>query len=150
MLTLTKKTGYGLIAMSCLAELEPGQLLSARQVAERTQMPVSLVRNVLKTLSAAGYVESVRGSRGGYRLAKAPEAVTLCALIDDIEGPVSLAECVRGRRGRRQAENCRLADCCPIAEPVRHVHERFRQFLEGITLAEIMHSAGLCEASANV
>lgn len=141
MLSLTKKTGYGLIAMASLAQLGPGELLSARQIAERTGMPPSLVTNALKSLCASGYVNSVRGAHGGYKLACHPDRINLGDLIADIEGPVRLTECVMGRRAKRQAANCELSDRCPIAEPIRRVHEKLRDFLKNVTLAEIVESA---------
>ncbi len=94
MLSLTKKTGYGLIAMAHLAELPEGRVASAREIAELYGIPTALLMNVLKDLAAAGYVESLRGSRGGYRLARRPEGVNLADLVAAIEGPVPQAECV--------------------------------------------------------
>lgn len=70
MLALTKKTGYGLIAMAHLAELPEGRVCSAREIAALYEIPAALLMNVLKALSSAGYVESFRGARGGYRLAR--------------------------------------------------------------------------------
>ncbi|KKK99134.1 hypothetical protein LCGC14_2635800, partial [marine sediment metagenome] len=96
MLNMTKKTGYGLIAMTHLASLGDGELACARKISEQFGLPTSLMMNVLKQLSAAGFVESVRGARGGYRLAKHPEDISLADLVEALEGPVRLAECVAG------------------------------------------------------
>ena len=82
MLNMTKKTGYGLIAMTHLASLSGGELACARKIAEQFNLPTSLMMNVLKQLSAAGFVESVRGARGGYRLAKRPEDISLADLVE--------------------------------------------------------------------
>ena len=66
MISLTKKTGYGLIALAHLATLPDEKVCSAREIAGRYDMPLSLLMNVLKELASAGYVDSVRGSHGGY------------------------------------------------------------------------------------
>jgi len=135
MLALTKKTGYGLIAMTHLAELGEGQVSSASRIAERFGVPRSLLMNVLKELSAAGYVESVRGARGGYRLAREAGAISLADLIEAVEGPIRLAACVAGRAGTGGA--CKLMENCPIADPVHRVHRKLRDFLRQVTLADI-------------
>jgi Rrf2 family protein len=137
MLALTRKTGYALAALSYLAGLPEGRLASARRIAERFDAPTALMMNVLKELAAAGCVESVRGARGGYRLAVAPEDVTLAQIVTVLEGPVRLAECVRdGRRGRES--RCQIVARCPVCGPIRRVHRRVKDLLEAVTLAELM------------
>ena len=142
MLALTKKTGYGLIAMTHLARLQAGQVASAREVADRYNIPTSLLMNVLKELAAAGYIESLRGPHGGYRLAVDPGQVTLADLITALEGPIRLAECIADEQGVSDDQPCRLLDSCPIADPVHRVHRRLSDFLRTVTLAEIVAPAG--------
>ena len=137
MLALTKKTGYGLIAMTYLAGLDEGQVASAREIAERFDVPTSLLMNVLKELSAAGYVESVRGAHGGYRLALDPEEISLADLVTAVEGPIRLAQCVAGKDPSADSEPCRLLEQCPVADPVHRVQRRLSDFLKTVTLAEI-------------
>ena len=81
MLALTKRTGYALVAMAHLAKLPDGELSSAREIAEQFGVPSSLLMNVLKDLASAGYVESVRGARGGYRLGVDPAEISLNDLV---------------------------------------------------------------------
>jgi len=141
MLSLTKKTGYGLIAMTHLARLEQGEVSSAREIAERFGVPASLLMNVLKELAAGGYVESVRGARGGYRLARPAEEITLADLVAAVEGPIRLAECVTDLAGDDAECTCQLMARCPIADPVHRVHRRLNDFLKKVTLAEIVEPA---------
>lgn len=141
MLALTRKTGYALIALTHLAELDEGELSPAREIADRYDAPRALTMNVLKDLAAAGYVESVRGARGGYRLATPLEEVTLADLISAIEGPVQLAECVGQVVPAKHGGACRIRRTCPIVDPIHRVHRRLREFLGRITLAEIVNPA---------
>ncbi len=138
MLALTKKTGYGLIAMAYLAGLERGHLACAREIADRFSVPTALLMNVLKRLSGAGYVESVRGARGGYRLARAPEDINLAEVVTALEGPIRLAECVSGQAGDPDECECTIMDRCPIADPVHRVQRKLSDFLKTVTLAEIV------------
>jgi len=155
MLSLTKKAGYGLIAMTHLARLNPGELASAREIAGLYGVPSSLLMNVLKVLAVAGYVESIRGAHGGYRLAHEPEEISLADVISAVEGPIRLAECIAARRGgegRPAAMEgaapegpCPLIARCPIADPVHRVHRRLHDFLKTVTLAEIVGPVPVAE-----
>jgi len=138
MLALTKKAGYALIAMTHLASLPEAQVASAREIAGKFGVPKSLLMNVLKELATAGYVESLRGARGGYRLKRRPEQINLADLIAVLEGPVRLVECVTGQAGGKTKCSIRLMARCPIADPIHRVHRRINEFLKNVTLAEIV------------
>ncbi len=141
MLALTKKTSYGLIAMAHLARLGPDSVASAREIAELFGTPTSLLMNVLKELATAGYVESVRGAKGGYRLAARPEEINLADLIGAIERPVRQAECVTHVAGDSQECTLETMARCPIADPVHRVHRKLNDFLKKMTLADIVEPA---------
>lgn len=140
MLALTKKTGYGLIAMTHLARLGDQEVTSAREIAELFGVPAGLLMNVLKELCTTGYVESVRGARGGYRLARRPEEINLADLIGAIERPVRSAECMTDRAGDEEC-TCEQMARCPVADPVHRVHRKLNDFLKKVTLAEIVEPA---------
>lgn len=138
MLALTKKTDYALIALSYLARRLEG-VMSARELAKVSQVPLPILTNILKTLAHAGMVVSERGSTGGYSLAKSPESISLDELITAIEGPVHFVQCVSaGREAHRNP--CELEPCCSIRQPAHRVHGRLKQFLETVTLAELLEN----------
>ena len=143
MLALTRKTEYALVAMTHLAGLGPGELASTRKIAGLFGVPTSLLMNVLKKLASEGYVESTRGARGGYRLARAPEQINLADLVGALEGPVRLADCMGGEGGDNGRQACRIAGKCPIADPVRRVGHKLTAFLKEFTLAEIVDGPDL-------
>ncbi len=133
MLTLTRKTEYALIAMCHLARV--GQnVVSARDIAEEHHVPLPLLMNVLKKLNRTGYINSVRGARGGYVLVAKPEELTLAKLIEAVEGPVHLTRCTNPDSAGRK---CDLTHCCPVRDSLVKVHHKLRHFLADITLAEL-------------
>jgi Rrf2 family protein len=138
MLALTKKTGYGLIAMTHLATLPQDRLASAREIADLFGVPASLLMNVLKQLAAAGYVESVRGVRGGYRLARRPDQINLADMVTALEGPIRLAKCITEQAGADTECTELLMARCPILDPVHRVQRKLNDFLKKLTLAEIV------------
>lgn len=139
MLTLNKKTGYGLIALTHLAGLARGEVASAREMAERSGAPAALLCNALKILAAEGLVESVRGARGGYRLSTPPESIDMERVIAVLEGPVRLAEC--GGDESPAQRRCSVNWPCPISEPLRKIQAGLSEFLRGVTLADVMNSS---------
>jgi Rrf2 family protein len=136
MLALTKKTDYALIALSQLAR-RPGALLSAREVAGATRVPLSVLMNILKTLAGAGIIISERGVRGGYRLARPADSISLFELIGAVEGPFHLVQCIGSEHGNGR-HSCDLEPCCSIRAPALRVHDRMSEFLRGVTLAELV------------
>ncbi len=144
MFSLTKRTGYALVALSHLARLPEGELASAREIGERFGVPVPLLMNVLKRLAAAGYVASVRGVRGGYRLARPAVEISLADVVSAIEGPVALAECLADGDGRDGCR-CQVLARCPLVGPLRKVHRRLQGVLADTTLAELAGQAALTD-----
>lgn len=140
MLALTRKTDYALIALVHLARAGAGSI-SARQIAAHYGVPLPLLMNILKTLAQEGLIRSVRGAKGGYSLALRADQITLDRLIGAIEGPVRFVRCVPPRRPAGRA-GCELVDTCPVRSPVQRLHRRLREFLSGLTLADLAEERG--------
>lgn len=140
MFALTKKTGYALIALSYLAE-RSSEIVSARRIAEDCGIPQALLTNILKELARTEIVKSERGSYGGYALARAPEDITLYELISTTEGEWRFVRCLLSDDGTRK-EPCELELSCPVRTPANRIQERFKRFLEEVTLAELVPDNG--------
>lgn len=141
MLGLTKKTDYALIALAYLARRRDS-LVSAREIARATRMPLPILTNVLKTLAGEGIVASERGAHGGYGLAHAAHGISLFDLIGAVEGPVQFVQCADREPGAADStdarDTCSLEPCCLIRRSALRVHERFREFLRSVSLAELL------------
>ena len=140
MLALTKKTDYALIALSHMAPRSE-DVLSAREIAEASGLPLPILTNVLKTLAGAGVVFSTRGASGGYGLAKPLENISLYELLISIEGPFQFVQCALAEVESNKAA-CDLEPSCPIRRPVFRIHDRLRDFLQSVSLAEIVGDTG--------
>ena len=139
MLALSKKCDYALIALAYLAS-PVGRVASATKIAQRFDLPVRVLMNVLKQLAQEGLVHSARGSRGGYSLTSDPRKITLGQLVRIIEGPIGLAKCLPKTDS---AKKCSVHDQCPVRWPVARVQEKIESFLDEITIAHI--TAGMQE-----
>jgi len=137
MLALTKKTDYALIALSEMARRN-GTVTSARELASATSVPQSVLTNILKMLSSAGLVASMRGANGGYALARPVEEMTLRELIAAIEGPIQFVQCAVEPSASKKSP-CDLEGSCPVRTPALRVHDRLESFLSQVSLAEIVN-----------
>ena len=137
MLALTKKTDYALIALSHLAK-RPEGVVSAREIAEASGVPLPILTNILKTLTNAGIVISARGAYGGYGLARPTEAISLHELITVIEGSFHLVQCMLAA-AHPNKNPCELEPSCPIRHPASKLHGRLKEFLENVSLAEVVY-----------
>jgi len=136
MLALTKKTDYALLALSYLARRR-GALISARELSGLSRISQPILTNILKSLAQAGIVDSERGVNGGYVLALSAEKVTLESVISAIEGPLRFVQCTADP-SMKDAVGCELADNCPVRHPAQRINVRLREFLESVTLAEVI------------
>lgn len=150
MLALTKRTEYALIALHYM--IEQGAIAddakafgshppaSAREIAERYQMPLPLLMNILKKLSQENVLVSLRGAKGGYALAVDPKKMTLARLIEVLEAPVCLVDCAmikRDANGNVIQPDCKINDRCPVRGPLRGLHAKLVDFLSSVTLYDI-------------
>ena len=87
MLRITKQTDYGIVLMTCFAIDEAGRVQNARDVARDTNLPLPTVSKILKALARGGVLISHRGVKGGYSLARSPEAITIDAEPREIHAP---------------------------------------------------------------
>ncbi|MFN8629585.1 MAG: Rrf2 family transcriptional regulator [Chloroflexota bacterium] len=93
-LELTKRGDYAVRAMLALTRGAGNGLLSARRIADAMDIPVRFLPQVLADLQRAGLIEAAPGRAGGYRLARAPESVSLLQVIEAVEGDSRRQSCV--------------------------------------------------------
>jgi FeS assembly SUF system regulator len=92
MLRMSKLTDYGILLLTHMARGDT-PMRTAQELAQASQVPVPTVSKILKELCRAGIVDSHRGRRGGYSLARPAEAISVAAIVEALEGPVSVTEC---------------------------------------------------------
>ncbi len=105
---------------------------------------LSLLMNVMKDLQRVGLVESSRGARGGYLLARDLGRINLLDVVMAMEGAVKLTPCCQEQEAETAAHegrtDCSMQPICPMMEPIRRLNDRFVDFLRQISLADLMES----------
>lgn len=117
---------------------------NALDLAERTGLPVPTVSKILATLARDGMLLSVRGAKGGYRLAMAPERITVAAIIAAIDGPIALTQCVDA------AGSCNVETLCPTRAGWHKINAAILGALSGVTLADLMPAPGAIAAPISI
>lgn len=135
MLQLTKRTEYGLIALTHLAQ-RAGSVSSVREICASYPMPRRLVAEVLKDLCHANLVASHRGSSGGYSLARAPETISVGDAVGALEGHPALTSCVSF--GLHVAQTCGVESVCPIRSPIETLRIELWRLLTRTTLRDLL------------
>lgn len=131
MIRMTKQTDYGIVLLTRMAGL-PDRLFNATELAAESRLPQPTVSKILKILARAGLLDSQRGVKGGYTLARDPEAISVTEIIGALEGPIGITECIDDTPGE-----CSHEAGCPVRGNWHRINEAIRQALDGINLAEM-------------
>jgi Rrf2 family protein len=131
MLRLSKKADYALMAMKHLATRTDVDSASAREIAEQYDIPVELMAKVLQRLARRGLLTSHQGTRGGYRLSKAPSSISVADIIQAIDGPLTVTAC------STEAENCGQYSKCSVRDPLWRIKDRILAALATCSLQEV-------------
>jgi len=83
---ISAKSVYGVSALVTLAKNNPTELIQIKDIAISAGLPQGYLEQILPTLKTHGFVESVRGANGGYRLSKLPKEITLYDVLMALEG----------------------------------------------------------------
>jgi Rrf2 family protein len=136
---LPESTEWLLHSATALAQLGPGGIASAAQLAEHYELPAAYLAKQLQVLVRAGLLSATTGPRGGFRLARDPGEITLLDLVEAIDGagsPYRCAEIRQQGRGALPPENCRRT--CVIAAKMAAAHKAWRASLAAVTLADVV------------
>lgn len=125
---------YGLIVSVHLARRGGADPVPARDMAESEGLPADYVEQILLKLRRAGLVTSVRGAKGGYHLARDPDAITVKDVIEAAEDTTFQVNC---DVHQVDPDRCRPSTACSIRPVWRALHRKIDEVLESFTLADL-------------
>ncbi len=105
---ITRQADYAIRAVLFLARLGPNQRAATSTVAQEQRIPPSFLAKIISQLSIAGLLHTSRGARGGVSLAREPKEISLLDVVEAIDGPILLNECVG------EASTCTFDKDCPL------------------------------------
>ncbi len=128
---ITRQADYAVRAMVYLAQIGSERRASTSQIAQEKQIPPSFLAKIVSQLSVAGLLQTSRGARGGVSLAKAAEEISLLDVVEAIDGPILLNECV-GDHGA-----CVFGDDCPMKPVWCDAQKELVERLNSVNFAQL-------------
>jgi len=105
---ITRQADYAVRAVLYLAKIDGKDRAPTSQIAREQHIPPSFLAKIVSQLSVAGVVQTSRGARGGVSLSRHPSNITLLEVVEAIDGPIALNECVRN------PNSCEFCDSCDV------------------------------------
>ena len=133
-LKLTTKGRYGLRAVIDLAVYAKEEPVSLAAVAERQNISISYLEQLIAKLKKAGIVKSTRGAQGGYTLAKTPDKISVGEILRALEGTLNPVDCVAGKKD----SECSSFDFCVTKYVWQRISDSINDTVDAISLAELL------------
>jgi FeS assembly SUF system regulator len=118
---------YALLVVFKMCDRE--ELITLDNLCESTTLTLPTVRKLMRSLTHNNLVESVRGPHGGYKLSNQPNEISIAEVIEAIDGPIALTECVKVDGG-----DCELADTCGLKGNWNIVNRLISNALHNVTI----------------
>jgi FeS assembly SUF system regulator len=131
MIRVSRLADYGVV-LACHIAGHHGQCHNAYDLAETTGLPAPTVSKLLAALAKAGILTSIRGAKGGYRLARRPEQITAADIVTAVDGPIALTICLEQGDGV-----CDVESLCPTRRGWHRLNEAIRAALASVPLSEL-------------
>lgn len=131
---LSKKTKYGLKALSYLARQEYQVPMLISDIAAAENISKKFLENILLNLKKNGFVASKKGKGGGYYLLKPPDEIKIASIIRVLEGPIAMLPCVSLNFYER-CDDCKNEEHCSLNALMIEVRDSTLKILENKTLA---------------
>ncbi len=135
MLKLSKKTEYAFMAARHLALNNSGHYSTAKEIADNYRIPYQLVAKVLQNFTKCEIVTSFQGAKGGYKLNKSPDNISLIEIIKAVESNYQLTECMQEDSSK---SDCSHLDCCKIRDPLIEIQRKIDNIFVQTSLTQIL------------
>lgn len=133
-----RRVDYAVRALAYLAGQAQGRVVGRAEIEACQGVPRYFLSKILRTLVAAGILESIAGARGGFRLHRAASEISIRQIYEALEGDLCLIACVRDFGGA-----CCFAAVCTQIEVWRGAQRILLEYLGGISIAAVADAHGL-------
>lgn len=129
---LSRACEYGVKAVLFLAQHDDVPYVSIKEIAEKNQISFHFLGKIVQTLTQAGLLISYKGPRGGVRLAKTADEITVLQVVEAIDGLDILQKCVLG------LPSCGSDAPCALHSQWGEIREDIRKMLAGKSIAQLV------------
>lgn len=131
---VSTKGRYALRLMLDIALDESGKPVRIKEIATRQGVSDKYLEQIISVLNKAGFVQSVRGPQGGYRLTKKPEEYTVGMILRLTEGKMVPVDCVAA-----DAQNCERMDECATSMLWKRLSAAINEVIDSMTLLDLVN-----------
>ena len=131
---ISTKGRYALRVMIDLASFGNGSFIALKDISQRQNIPIKYLEQIVSTLNKAGYLTSMRGSNGGYRLSKSPEEYNVGTVLRTVEGTLTPVECVAYENG----VTCPRSDSCISINFWKGLDDVVNKYIDSFTLKDLI------------
>ena len=132
-MTISTKGRYALRLMLDLAINGNGECISLKSVGERQEISIKYLEQIVNALNRAGFVKSVRGPMGGYKLVKKPEEYTVGMILRAIEGSLAPVACLE-----TEVNECPRKEKCVTLSVWEELNDAINGVVDNITLKDLV------------
>ena len=137
---ISSRGRYALRVLADLAQQDPETFTPLKDIAERQDISLKDSESIMTVLSKGGLVEGIHGKGGGYRLSRRPEQYTLGEVLRLTEGSLAPVSCLH-----EGSAPCARCNPCPTLPVWEKLEQLVNDYLDSLTLADVMRSAGSSE-----
>lgn len=134
---LTRAGEYAVRIVLRLAQAAPNTWVKRQQIAENMDVPYPFLGKIGPQLAAAGLIEIAQGPKGGYRLARAAEHISLLDVVEAVEGPIALNQCLV------HTDACGRSPVCAVHQVWHKARQDMRNTLASANFADLAAANGL-------
>ena len=134
---ISKKTKYGLKALSHLARHTSDEPLQIAKISEEENIPQKFLESILLSLRRTGYLGSKKGKGGGYYLLKAPREISIAEVYRILEGPIAMVPCV-SLNFYEKCDDCEDESTCSIHQLMIQVRDSSLSIFNNTTLQDLI------------
>ena len=131
MMELTRKGEYAIRGIIHLARLPHGNVALLSEIAVEADVPRTFLAKIFQNFAKLGFVNSYRGTGGGFSLARPAADITLREVVEAVEGSIAPNRCVT-----EEAE-CERSTTCTVHTVWRRVQEQVVEILDGVTIEDL-------------
>lgn len=130
---ISTKGRYAVRVMLDLAQYGSGKCVAVRQIAKRQDISEKYLEQIIGVLNKAGYVRSIRGAQGGYRLTKEPADYKVGDILRLTEGSLSPVSCLD-----TEVNECDRCDTCTTLKLWKRIQDAINEVVDNVTLQDLL------------
>jgi len=138
LMNVGRRVDYAVRALAYLAGQDRERLVPCAEIEARQGIPRHFLSKILRCLVEAGYLDSVAGARGGFRMKRDAASISLREVYECFEGELCLIECLRDQGG-----SCSYTAVCTQIDIWRGARQTLLAYLESVTIAQVADPRGL-------